>query len=132
MRPGHIALSVSDLSRSILFYRRFFGLRTTNTYAYPERGFSIVLMHKEGLTLELFEFRKHKPLPAYRRELDHDLRTIGVKHFSVEVDRIRPVHSRFLKAGVAMATPLRRFDNGARYFFIKDPDGILIEIMEAL
>ncbi len=132
MRLGHIALSVSDLSQSVQFYRRFFGLRTTNTYAYPDRGFSIVMMRKEGLVLELFEFRKHKPLPAYRRELDRDLRTLGVKHFSVEVDRIRPVYSKFLKAGVAMATPLRSFDNGARYFFIKDPDGILIEIMEAL
>lgn len=90
------------------------------------------MMRKEGLTLELFEFRKHKPLPSYRRELDHDLRTLGVKHFSLEVDRIRPVYNRFVKAGVAMATPLREFDSGARYFFIKDPDGILIEIMEAL
>jgi len=34
------------------------------------------------------------------------------------------------KAKVRFATDISTFDSGQRYFFIRDPDGILIEIME--
>ena len=131
LKFGHVGLSVSNLKRSVAFYCRYFGLRYVKTYTYVEKGFTIALLKKGDISLELFEFEKHKPLPAYRQTLDHDLRTLGVKHFSVEVTDIRKVYQKFKRAKTAFATDLRIFDNGARYFFIKDPDGILVEVMEA-
>jgi glyoxylase I family protein len=87
-------------------------------------------LRKSGLTLELFEFKKHKSLPLYRRTLGNDLQTLGVKHFSLETKNITVAYNKFKKARVKCATELRLFANGKRYFFVKDPDGILIEIME--
>jgi len=132
VKLGHIALSVADLERSTAFYRKHFGLRRVKTYAYADKGFTIALLSKSGITLELFEFKACEALPAYRRTLPSDLRTLGVKHFSVEVTDIAAAFRKFRKAGVPLATELRRFESGARYFFIQDPDGILVEIMEAL
>ncbi len=37
----------------------------------------------------------------------------------------------FVATRVRLATDIRSFDNGLRYFFLKDPDGILVEIIEA-
>ncbi|MFH0753805.1 MAG: VOC family protein [Candidatus Omnitrophota bacterium] len=132
MKLGHIALSVSDLKRSAVFYRRHFGLRHVKTYAYPDKGFTIMLLKNGDITLELFEFKKQKALPEYRKTLLKDLLTLGVKHFSVEVSNITAVYRKFRNAGISLASELCRFDSGARYFFIQDPDGILVEIMEAL
>ena len=132
MQLGHIALSVSNLKRSEAFYKKFFGVRCVARYAHPDKGMVIALLKKGSLTLELFEFKKRKALPQYRRTLDADLRTLGVKHFSVEVGNIMSWFTKCKKAHCAFATEMRTFDNGKRYFFVKDPDGIMIEFMEAL
>jgi glyoxylase I family protein len=129
MQLGHIALSVSSVVRSAAFYKRHFGLRVSARYRFKDKGLTIVLL-KGAFTLELFEFKKHKPLPQYRKTLDNDLQTVGVKHFSLETKNIEGVYKKFKKARVKFATELRVFANGKRYFFIKDPEGILVEIME--
>ena len=130
MRLGHVAISVKDLKRSIAFYQRFFGLRPFARYCFKEKGMTIAVIKNPGLALELFEFKKRKPLPLYCKSLDNDLHTIGVKHFSLVTGNIRAAYDKFKKARVKFATDMRVFSDGKRYFFIKDPDGILVEIME--
>ena len=44
---------------------------------------------------------------------------------------IGAVYKKLKKSKVVFETDLRVFGNGVRYFFIKDPDGIMIEVMEA-
>jgi len=131
MRLGHVALSVSSVVRSVAFYKKYFGLRISARYSFKEKGLVIVLLKNADFSLELFEFKKRKPLPQYRKTLDKDLQTVGVKHFSLETKNIEGVYKKFKKARVKFATELRVFANGKRYFFIKDPEGILVEIMEA-
>jgi glyoxylase I family protein len=128
---GHVGVSVSNLTRSVAFYKKHFGLRCIKKYLNKGSGLVIALLKKGDIVLELFEFKDHKPLPQYRKKLDSDLRTLGVKHFSVGVKDIKGVYRKFKLAGVIFAGPMKVFDNGCRYFFIKDPDGILVEVMEA-
>jgi glyoxylase I family protein len=130
MRLGHVAISVAGLARSAAFYKKHFSLRLATRYSFKDKGLNIVLL-KGAFTLELFEFKKRKPLPQYRKTLDNDLHTLGVKHFSLETKNIAAAYNKFKKARVEFATELRLFASGKRYFFIKDPDGILVEIMEA-
>lgn len=129
MQLGHVAISVGHLQRSISFYRTHFGLQLHKKYVFRDKGMTIALLKKNNITLELFEFKKHKPLPQYRKTLDNDLRTLGVKHFSLETKDITAIYNKFRKSGVRFATDLRAFADGRRYFFIKDPNGILIEVM---
>lgn len=131
MKLAHIALSVSNLTASIAFYRKHFGLKLAEKYTHRDTGLTIAILKRKGMALELFEFKKHKALPGYRKGLDSDLHTIGTKHFSLEVEDIGGLYKKFKKARVGCATELRVFDNGLHYFFIKDPDGILIELMQA-
>jgi glyoxylase I family protein len=131
MHLGHVAISVSNINRSISFYRKHFGLKLYRKYVFPDKRLTMALLKKGNITLELFEFKKRKPLPQYRKTLDNDLHTLGVKHFSLETKNIQIVYNKFKKARVKFETELRVFANGKRYFFIKDPDDVLIEIMEA-
>jgi len=130
MRLGHVAISVSSISKSIAFYSKYMGLKVSARYNFKDKGLKLVLIKKGDITLELFEFKKHKPLPQYRKTLDSDLQTLGVKHFSLETNDIDSVYKRFKKARVGIAADMRVFADGRRYFFINDPDGNLIEIME--
>ncbi len=130
MKLGHVAISVSSLKRSIAFYSKHFGLQCVERYHIKAAGLTIALLKRGEICLELFEFKKQRGLPAYRRDLDTDLRTIGVKHFSLEISNIEKFHKQLKQCRVPFATEMRVFGNGRRYFFVRDPDGILIEIME--
>jgi len=132
LKLGHVALSVADLNRSAAFYQKHFGLKCREKYRIGSLGLSIAILKKDNITLELFKFKGYKPLPIYRRTLDSDLRTLGAKHFSFTVADIEKFYRKFKRARVKFATPIRIFENGRKYFFIQDPDGILVEIMESL
>ena len=130
LKLAHIALSVSNINKSVAFYEKHFGFKLAGKYPHKEIGLSIAVINKGDISLELFEFKKRHALPNYRKDLDSDLKTIGAKHFSFAVGNIEGEYKRLKKSGVRFATLLRTFDNGLKYFFIKDPDGILVEIME--
>ncbi|HOW43436.1 MAG TPA: VOC family protein [Candidatus Omnitrophota bacterium] len=131
MKLGHIALSVANIARSAAFYKKHFGLRVSKRYSFKDKGMTIVLLKNKDMTLELFEFKKRKPLPQYRKTLDNDLHTLGVKHFSLETGNIEAAFKKFKQARVGLATDLRVFADGRKYFFLKDPDGNLVELMES-
>jgi len=128
---AHIAISVSNIERTANFYRKHFGFCLAEKYSHKDIGLTIAVLKNGNSALELFEFKKHKRLPGYRKGLESDLRTLGVKHFSFEVADIEKILLRLRRAKVRLATDIRTFDNGCRYFFLKDPDGILVEVMEA-
>jgi len=127
---GHIALSVSNLGISVEFYRRNFGFQLIEEYPIESSGLKICILKKENSALEFFEFKDYNALPQYRKNLDSDLRTVGVKHFSIEVGNIQDTYLELKKSGVEFAGDICTFEDGRKYFFVKDPDGILIEIME--
>ena len=130
MKLGHIALSVSNLGVTLEFYRRNFGFELVEEYAMQSSGLKMCILKKDNIALEVFEFKDHQALPQYRKSLDSDLRTIGVKHCSFEVSNIQGSYDKLKSHAVEFAGDICTFEDGRRYFFIKDPDGILIEIME--
>jgi len=130
LRIAHIALSISNLEKTIAFYKNNFGLKCREKLQIESAGLKIAILKKGDVSLELFEFKRHKPLPIYRKDLDSDLKTIGAKHFAFAVADIGEEYKRLKKSGVHFATDMRTLENGLRYFFIKDPDGIFIEIIE--
>ena len=131
LKISHIAITVSDLEKSIWFYKSNFGFDCVETYDIESKGLTICLLKKEDIILELFGWQHFNPLPEYRKTLDSDLKTLGVKHFCFEVSNIKQMYESLKNAGVEIAKELNTFPNGLRYFFIKDPDGILIELFEA-
>jgi len=127
---AHIALSVSNLEKSIAFYGRLFGFKCSDVCDDKTSKLKIALLKKDRVALELFQFQQYNSLPEYRKDLNNDLKTLGVKHFAFEVDNIESEFERLKKAGVEFATDIGVLEAGLRYFFIKDPDGIFVELIE--
>ena len=140
MRLCQIAISVTDLRRTQRWYREVLGLEPaggTNLFAGPlasmvqgvPRAASTcwwLVDRQDFFQIELFEFRSPlvRPLPADWRPCD-----IGYTMVSVCGRGPRRTLERAAAAGTPPLTdPLGR--PGARRVCVRDPDGVLIELME--
>lgn len=140
MRLSQIALSVSDVRRSQRWYRDVLGLEPgggTNLFAGPlssmvqgiPRAASTCwwLVDRQDLfQVELFEFRS--PLV---REVPPDWRPcdIGYTTVSFWVDDLDAAMGRAREEGSERLTePIG--ESGARRVCLRDPDGVLVELME--
>lgn len=126
----HIALSVSNLDESVSFYSKL-GFREKARYEISSMEGDFVHLDKDGMILELFCFHDRKPLPDSARELESDLKSMGTKHIALGVEDIDSALEYVKEAGIPLATEVRKAASGDRYFFVKDPDGILVEIFQA-
>ena len=140
MRLCQIASSVANLRRTHRWYREVLGMVPaggTNLFAGPlaslvqgvPRSASVcwwLLDRQDLLQLELFEFRSPlvRPLPADWRPCD-----IGYTRISFWVDDLDRAAER---AGAAGTPPLTAplGDAGRRRVCVRDPDGVLCELME--
>lgn len=125
---NHVTLSVKDLQKTINFYGKF-GFKIKKEYHSEE--VDIVLLSNQNMVLELFFYKDAQPLPEHSKNLGTDLRTIGNKHFGLGVKDIyvakKFVEDENLCDGEIKITQGRL---GKPYFFIKDPNDILLEIIE--
>lgn len=129
MNIHHVALSVSDLERSVEFYGEL-GLREVERYEKPGiDARSALLEFGNGVVLELFALRGSGPLPEERGDPVEDLSTVGTKHFALETGDVEEEVDRLRERGVEVSEP-RMGDSGHRYAFLEDPDGIPVEIYE--
>lgn len=125
----HIALSVSDIDTSVAFYKKL-GFQSTERHDFEEDGFSMQWLQLGDVILELFYFDGHQPLPEFAKDTGTDLSVLGTKHFALRTKNIDEMYSLFQKEGIEIAKPLKTGRLGFKLCFIKDPDGILIEIVE--
>lgn len=124
----HAALSVSDMARSIAFYRDMFGFSVDTRVMADDQSMEIVHLRKGDHFLELFCHRDPLPLPKHATEIGRDFRTIGTKHLAFATDDPQGVHAALKTRGVNGLTDVHE----ARYyyyFFFQDPDGITVEIV---
>jgi len=125
----HVALSVTDLDTSIAFYS---GLNFEPVYRWQADDAMLSIVHlKQGeLLLELFCFKSKFPAPLTSHELASDLPRIGIKHFGLRVVDIHAALKQLQIMGLADDIDVNHGRTGIDYFFIKDPDGILLEIVQ--
>jgi short-subunit dehydrogenase/catechol 2,3-dioxygenase-like lactoylglutathione lyase family enzyme len=140
MRLCQIAVSVTDLRRTQRWYRGVLGLQPaggTNLFAGPlasmvqgvPRSASTcwwLVDRQDFFQVELFEFRSPlvRPLPADWRPCD-----IGYTMVSLCVADLERTLERAVAAGTPPLTdPLGQ--PGARRACVRDPEGVLIELME--
>lgn len=125
----HCALTVRDMKKSIQWYTRMFGFSVSSKY--ENNGMQIALLTCGDCRLELFHFiDKTKSLPKYRRDVMSDLCVIGTKHVCFETDNIKETISELKQKGVELASDIDTTFYGGQYVFIRDCNGILIELYE--
>ncbi|NLS04155.1 lactoylglutathione lyase [Rhizobium sp. P32RR-XVIII] len=120
----HSMIRVLDEQRSVDFYRQAFGLAIADRLEF-DNFFLIYLSNSEsGFELEL-TVNKGRIEPYAIGD--------GYGHLAVSVDDLEALHRRFLALGFEAGKIVDFNHNGAplaRFFFVCDPDGYKIEVLQ--
>lgn len=122
----HVTLTVSDLERSIEFYRDTLGLKVLGKIEQPDAGLTIVYFEAGEGVLELFYFSDEEDSDLNERE-DTD---IGLQHIGFGVSNVDEVADKLRRNDVEFTLEPMDAGGGVRIAFFKDPDGILLELVE--
>jgi catechol 2,3-dioxygenase-like lactoylglutathione lyase family enzyme len=134
----HLAIRVSELTRSTSFYMAVFGGRKAfqmqldseflENMLRSEPGVSgrlNWLTFEHGTSLELWEFIPQGEISTVRQT------SLGLMHFGLWVDDVSATVSRAEVAGGRSRIPIRPWRQGHKMTFIEDPDGHVIELLDA-
>lgn len=126
---NHVSISTDNLEKSLEFYKKF-GFKRKKEY--HDEMVDIVMISLENMILEIFHYHQEKkPLPEHSKNLEVDLKTVGNKHFGLGVKNIEEA-KKFIEENNLNDSEIiiNQGRLGKPYFFIKDPNGILMEIIE--
>lgn len=122
MKMVHTCVRVKNLEESLAFYQEAFGFKEVSRKDYPEHKFTLVYLSLENdpYQLELTYNYDHE---------GYDLGD-GYGHIAIEVDDVPEAHERHRAAGFEV-TDLKGLPNSDfRYYFVMDPDGYKIEVVQ--
>jgi len=125
----HVALSVSDLERSTAFYS-LFGFEPVFRWHADDDSLAIQHLKRGEALLELFCYAESVDEAVSARDLGNDLPRIGVRHFGLRVDDIAVALTALNRLGLANGVEVTHGRTGIDYFFIRDPDGIFVEVVQ--
>jgi lactoylglutathione lyase len=124
VKAVHSMIRVLDESRSVAFYRDAFGLEVADRFDFD--GFTLVYLRNAEADFEVeLTINKGRTEP-------YDLGD-GYGHLAVVVDDVDATHARFTEAGHAPRKLVDFERDGtllARFFFVADPDGYQIAVMQ--
>ena len=120
----HVMVRVIDEEKSVAFYRKAFGLGVQDRYDF--NGFTLVYLKNPENDFEIELTVNHGRTEAYTHGS-------GYGHIAVSTDDIDREHKRLEAAGFS-PTPVKEFHREgvlmARFFFVQDPDGYKIEVLQ--
>ncbi len=122
----HTMIRVLEEGRSVKFYDLAFGLKVAERLDFD--GFTLVYLSNPENSIELELTINKDQSEAY--ELGN-----GYGHTAFVVDDVDAEHERFVEAGLAPRKLIDFEHQGktlARFFFVQDPDGYEIEVMQRL
>ena len=124
----HVTVSVSDINKSLAFYRDLLG--------FPFMG-RLYYKNKVGLIIDFLDIGNHAILEVFSfgvptkpsEFIPNDLQ-LGMRHMAFKVKNVDAVTARLKKAGVPFTLDPLDATGGVRIAFFKDPDGTLCEIIQ--
>ena len=139
---GHIGVHVSDLQRSIDYYRDVIGLEqverrirddaylsTVTGYAEVRLDTCLLVDRSSGIMLELLEM-----LSSPGEAMEPGTANPGTMHMCFIVDDVDAVHARAVAAGHSAVndpvTPTAGGWQGGRSVYLLDPDRVRVEIVQ--
>jgi catechol 2,3-dioxygenase-like lactoylglutathione lyase family enzyme len=136
----HAAFTVSNLERSIAFYRDILGMKVLwdsvqagvpfegpecdRITGCPGTEQHIVYMGIGGGILELVEYT-----PTGKIVNNHKSSDIGASHICLKTDDIKALYEKLLANLVVVHCPPQN-RGGLSVFYFRDPDGIILEAVE--
>ncbi len=137
----HTGIVVSDMERALRFYRDLLGLEVwadvsdNSEYVQALTGvkdaevWMIKLKAPDGGSVELLKYRSHpQDVPPPRRSCD-----VGINHIAIQVADIDAIHQQLTSEGISFhAPPTVSPDGGAKVTYCRDPEGVIVELVEIL
>ena len=123
-KPVHSMIRVLDEARSLAFYARAFGLEVADHLKFPD--FALIYLRHPSSPFEVeltVNFDRKEPYVLGD----------GYGHIAVVVDDLDAEHARFEQAALKPNPVKEFFRDGklmARFFFVQDPDGYKIEVLQ--
>ncbi len=120
----HMMIRVLDADRSVDFYETAFGLAVADRFDFDD--FTLIYLRNAEADFEVeLTVNKGRTEPYDHAE--------GYGHIAFAVDDLDAEHARLAGLGLAV-NPIKEFhrDGGlmARFFFLQDPDGYRIEMLQ--
>jgi len=119
---AHVMIKVSDLERSIAFYRDVLGFQEAFRIKRDDGTTGLIYMHVAG--------RQFVELSKGIEAEKASGRGVGYAHVCFEVADIQKAHERLLPSGAVVPESLKVGRDGSWQFWIVDPDGNRIELMQ--
>jgi lactoylglutathione lyase len=123
-RAIHTMIRVLDEARSLAFYKKAFGLDVADRLDFPD--FTLLYLSNSESSYELeLTVNKGRTEPYNLGD--------GYGHVAFVVDDLDAEHSRFETEGLRPRKVVEFNKDGkqvARFFFVEDPDGYKIEVLE--
>ena len=120
----HAMLRVIDEERAVDFYKRAFGLGVADRFAFDD--FTLVYLRNGAADFEVELTVNHGRTEPYALG-------DGYGHVAFAVDDLGAEHARFTREGLN-PNPIKEFNRDgalmARFFFVQDPDGYKIEVLQ--
>jgi len=141
LAADHTGLTVSDLERSLAFWRDVLGFelshRTHQTgdlaakiTGIPGAEISLAVLKAPGHKIELLQYHA----PEDRRRADLRPCDVGAAHVALAVDNLDAVLQRITACGWGAAGSPQTLatgpNAGKRVVYVRDPDGTTIEFMQ--
>lgn len=136
---SHCGICVSDLDRSLRFYRDGLGFAEGPVYKVGDEfraglevagevAVSSLFLHQPGMTVELL----HYDAPGVHGHPSASRNQLGLTHLSFEVADVDAAAARLVQYGGEIIESTRTNANdpsAVQIFFLADPDGTRIELM---
>jgi lactoylglutathione lyase len=123
-KPIHTMIRVLDEARSVAFYRDALGFEVAERLAFD--SFTLLYLRSPESPFELELTVNHGRTEPYAR-------VDGYGHLAVMVEDLEAEHARVTAAGLG-PEPVKEFQRDgvllARFFFLTDPDGYRIEVLQ--
>ena len=141
-KPSHLIFHVSDTDETIAFYRSFLEASVADDHTFSAPSLDAIF-GRSGVViratfLDAAGYRLHTietlDVPRTRAAVDADRSALGITGLSFEVTDLDGLRQRAVDVGLE-PTKIHDFktelmDHRARMFFVQDPDGINLELVE--
>ena len=124
MKFLHTMIRVKDLEKSVDFYTKELGFVESRRKEYPDKDFDLVFLTLPGSKDYELELTYN-----YDREEGYDLGT-GYGHIAISHPDIKSIREDLMEKGYEVTEIRGLSKDSSKYFFVTDPDGYRIEIIE--
>jgi catechol 2,3-dioxygenase-like lactoylglutathione lyase family enzyme len=141
-KPSHLIFHVGNTDETIAFYQSFLGASVADDHTFSAPSLDAIFgrsgvvirstfLHTAGYRLHTIETLD---VPRARPAVDADRSALGVTGLSFEVTDLDALRQHAVDAGLE-PTEIHDFktelmDHRARMFFVRDPDGMNLELVE--